>query len=64
MLVLLALAAALAGTQTVRGNKAALLIIDVQDCFLPGGSMAVTESDQVRRPSVLFVCLFVSLLNV
>ena len=47
MLVLLAVVAALAGTQTVRGNKAALLIIDVQDCFLPGGSMAVEDGEKV-----------------
>ncbi|XP_076459421.1 nicotinamidase-like isoform X2 [Babylonia areolata] len=32
---------------TVRGHKAALLIIDVQDCFLPGGSLAVPEGEQV-----------------
>ena len=45
--MLLAVAAALAGTQTVRGNRAALLIIDVQDCFLPGGSLAVKDGEQV-----------------
>ncbi|XP_076451541.1 nicotinamidase-like [Babylonia areolata] len=28
-------------------SKAALLIIDVQDCFLPGGSLAVSQGDQV-----------------
>ena len=29
------------------GEKAALLIIDVQNCFLPGGSLAVNEGDLV-----------------
>ncbi|KAK7113413.1 nicotinamidase-like isoform X2 [Littorina saxatilis] len=47
MLVLLTITAALAGTQTVRGHQAALLIIDVQDCFLPRGSLAVSDGDQV-----------------
>ena len=28
-------------------KKSALLIIDVQNCFLPGGSLAVTDGDQV-----------------
>ncbi|CAG2254648.1 pncA [Mytilus edulis] len=28
-------------------RQIALLIIDVQNCFLPGGSLAVTEGDQV-----------------
>ncbi|CAJ1326889.1 unnamed protein product [Effrenium voratum] len=30
-----------------RGEKAALLIIDVQDCFLPGGSLAVDKADRI-----------------
>ncbi|XP_063412636.1 nicotinamidase-like [Mytilus trossulus] len=29
------------------GRQTALLIIDVQNCFLPGGSLAVTGGDQV-----------------
>ncbi|KAL8584910.1 hypothetical protein ACOMHN_043547 [Nucella lapillus] len=45
--VVLALAMAAMPQQTVRGQKAALLIIDVQDCFLPGGSLPVTDSEQV-----------------
>ncbi len=28
-------------------QKTALLIIDVQNCFLPGGSLAVNDGDQV-----------------
>ena len=28
-------------------EKAALLIIDVQNCFIPGGTLAVNEGDQV-----------------
>ena len=28
-------------------KKSALLIIDVQNCFLPGGSLAVSDGDQV-----------------
>ncbi|MFX9638738.1 hypothetical protein ABTO85_19760, partial [Acinetobacter baumannii] len=28
-------------------DGAALLVIDVQNCFLPGGSLAVKEGDQV-----------------
>jgi nicotinamidase/pyrazinamidase len=29
------------------GDNAALLVIDVQNCFLPGGSLAVKDGDQV-----------------
>jgi nicotinamidase/pyrazinamidase len=29
------------------GDTAALLVIDVQNCFLPGGSLAVKDGDQV-----------------
>ena len=29
------------------GENAALLVIDVQNCFLPGGSLAVKDGDQV-----------------
>lgn len=28
-------------------QKSALLIIDVQNCFLPGGSLAVNDGDEV-----------------
>ena len=28
-------------------NASALLVIDVQNCFLPGGSLAVKDGDQV-----------------
>lgn len=35
------------GPTTVRGSRAALLIIDVQDCFLSGGSLAVKDGDKV-----------------
>ena len=31
----------------VLSEKSALLIIDVQNCFLPGGSLAVSDGDQV-----------------
>lgn len=31
----------------VNGQKSALLIIDVQKCFLPGGSLAVQDADEV-----------------
>src|SRR5690348_14161880 len=29
------------------GDTAALLVIDVQNCFLPGGSLAVKDGEQV-----------------
>ena len=29
------------------GRQAALLVVDVQNCFLPGGTLAVKEGDQV-----------------
>ena len=36
-----------AATPIKPDNQAALLIIDVQKCFLPGGSLAVKDGDQV-----------------
>ena len=30
-------------------DASALLVIDVQNCFLPGGSLAVKDGDQVVR---------------
>ncbi|XP_025076569.1 uncharacterized protein LOC112553505 [Pomacea canaliculata] len=44
--VVVAVLTCLIGAQ-IRGEKAALLIIDVQDCFLPGGSLAVKDGHQV-----------------
>lgn len=32
---------------SILSNSIALLVIDVQNCFLPGGSLAVTEGDHV-----------------
>jgi hypothetical protein len=32
---------------SILSSKIALLVIDVQNCFLPGGSLAVTEGDHV-----------------
>lgn len=32
---------------SILSNNIALLVIDVQNCFLPGGSLAVTEGDRV-----------------
>ena len=29
------------------GSSSALIVIDVQNCFLPGGSLAVKDGDQV-----------------
>jgi nicotinamidase/pyrazinamidase len=56
--LLLGAAAGLAGSQlgrftpalaaTIRpGRDSALLVVDVQNCFLPGGSLAVKDSDQI-----------------
>src|ERR1700751_5178865 len=36
-----------AATPIKPDNEAALLVIDVQNCFLPGGSLAVKDGDQV-----------------
>jgi nicotinamidase/pyrazinamidase len=36
-----------AATPIKPDNESALLIIDVQNCFLPGGSLAVKDGDQV-----------------
>lgn len=36
----------------------ALIIIDVQKCFLPGGSLAVEEGDKVVRPLNRYIELF------
>ena len=33
--------------ELVKSEKSALLIIDVQNCFLPGGSLAVTEGNEI-----------------
>ena len=41
------LACALVGLNIAIASQTALLIVDVQDCFLPGGSLAVTHSEQV-----------------
>src|SRR5579871_1429158 len=36
-----------AGTIAV-DDKSVLIVVDVQNCFLPGGSLAVKDGDQVR----------------
>lgn len=43
----------------IRGEKAALLIIDVQDCFLPGGSLAVKDGHQVRSHIIITIVIVV-----
>jgi nicotinamidase/pyrazinamidase len=40
-------AAARAADKIVIDDKSVLLVIDVQNCFLPGGSLAVKDGDQV-----------------
>ena len=37
----------LAATPIKPDDASALLVIDVQNCFLPGGSLAVKDGDQV-----------------
>jgi nicotinamidase/pyrazinamidase len=39
--------AALAADKIMPGASSALIVVDVQNCFLPGGSLAVKEGDQV-----------------
>src|SRR3954452_22167737 len=46
-LVALAPTAILAATSIKPDDASALLVIDVQNCFLPGGSLAVKEGEQV-----------------
>src|ERR1700683_2657983 len=41
------LGAALAADQIKPGPSSALIVVDVQNCFLPGGSLAVKEGDQI-----------------
>ena len=41
------LGAALAADQIKPGPSSALIVVDVQNCFLPGGSLAVKDGDQV-----------------
>ena len=38
---------ALAATAIKPGKEAVLLVIDVQNCFLPGGTLAVDKGDQI-----------------
>src|ERR1700691_5808647 len=38
---------ALAADQIKPGPSSALIVVDVQNCFLPGGSLAVKDGDQV-----------------
>lgn len=33
-------------TSTAKSEKAALLVIDIQNCFIPGGTLPVPEGDQ------------------
>ena len=37
----------LAATKISPDDKSVLIVVDVQNCFLPGGSLAVTNGDQV-----------------
>ena len=46
-LVALAPTALLAAASIKPDDASALLVIDVQNCFLPGGSLAVKEGEQV-----------------
>lgn len=46
-LVALAPTAILAAASIKPDDASALLVIDVQNCFLPGGSLAVKEGEQV-----------------
>jgi nicotinamidase/pyrazinamidase len=39
--------AALAADKIKPGPSSALIVVDVQNCFLPGGSLAVKEGDQI-----------------
>jgi len=39
--------AALASGKLKPGASSAMIVVDVQNCFLPGGSLAVTDGDQV-----------------
>src|SRR6202023_532230 len=38
---------ALAADKIKPGPSSALIVVDVQNCFLPGGSLAVKDGDQV-----------------
>jgi nicotinamidase/pyrazinamidase len=38
---------AVAADKIKPGASSALIVVDVQNCFLPGGSLAVKEGDQV-----------------
>jgi nicotinamidase/pyrazinamidase len=39
--------AALAASKVSRGAKSVLIVVDVQNCFVPGGSLAVKEGDVI-----------------
>src|SRR3982074_3732614 len=39
--------AALAADKITPGASSALIVVDVQNCFLPGGSLAVKDGDQI-----------------
>ena len=39
--------ATLAASKISPDDKSVLIVVDVQNCFLPGGSLAVTDGDQV-----------------
>src|SRR3974390_1340907 len=39
--------AAFAADKIKPGPSSALIVVDVQNCFLPGGSLAVKDGDQV-----------------
>ena len=43
----LSLRSALAAARVKPNDQDALLVIDVQNCFVPGGSLAVKEGDQI-----------------
>ena len=42
---------ALAQGKIKPGPDTALVVVDVQNCFLPGGSLAVAKGDEIIPPS-------------
>jgi hypothetical protein len=47
----------LAASKISLDDKSVLIVVDVQNCFLPGGSLAVTNGDQVwKGPKLDVVC--------
>ena len=44
-----AIRTALAATKISPDDKSVLIVVDVQNCFLPGGSLAVTNATRSSR---------------